>query len=245
MMKKIKLTKKDGVYLGIIAVLIIAVITVGLVLGIEPKKGADVVMQEYYNDKCQSFSVQNANLSKGQIVFIGDSITDLCPLDDYYGELSLACYNRGIGGDTTDGVLKRLDLSIFDLEPTKVVLMIGTNDVDGGKSEDYIIKNYIKIVEKILNELTDVELYCMSIIPQNEDLEQYTDLDTTANNQKIQSINARIKTLAEERGATFVDIYPALLGAENNLNKDYSDDGLHLNANGFIVWSDLLKPYLN
>ena len=81
-MKRINLTKKDVIYLSIIAVLIIAVLVVGLVLGIEPKKSAEVLMQEYYDNKCSSFATQNANLSKGQIVFLGDSITDLCPLDD-------------------------------------------------------------------------------------------------------------------------------------------------------------------
>ena len=242
---KIKLNKKDAIYLSVIAVLVIAVIVVGLVLGIKPHGVEEPnVFKQYYDDKCASYAVQNGNLSKGQIVFVGDSITDLCPLDDYYQELSLATYNRGIGGDTTEGVLNRLKVSIFDIKPSKVVLMIGTNDIDAGKSEDYIMENYTKIVDKIKDELPEVELYCMSIIPQNEVLESYSDLDTEANNLKIQSANAKIKALVETKGETFVDIYTALLGLEGNLNKAYSDDGLHLNAGGFVVWSNILKPYL-
>lgn len=242
---KIKLNKKDTIYLSVIAVLVIAVIVVGLVLGIKPHGVEDPnFFKQYYDDKCASYAVQNGNLSKGQIVFVGDSITDLCPLDDYYQELSLATYNRGIGGDTTEGVLNRLKVSIFDIKPSKVVLMIGTNDIDAGKSEDYIMENYTKIVDKIKDELPEVELYCMSIIPQNEVLESYSDLDTAKNNLKIQSVNAKIKALVETKGETFVDIYSALLGLEGNLNKAYSDDGLHLNAGGFVVWSNILKPYL-
>ncbi len=243
-MKKIKLTKKDAVYLSVIAVLIIAILVVGLVLGIEPPPKEEDFFKKYYDDKCSAFAMQNTNLSKGQIVFIGDSITDLCPLDDYYQDLPLACYNRGIGGDTTEGVLKRLQVSLFDIAPTKIVLMIGTNDVDGGKSEEYILSNYEKIICEIKKELPQVELYCMSIIPQNEVLESYSELDTQANNVKIISINQKIKVLAENSGATYVDLYPMLLGSEGNLNKAYSDDGLHLNANGFVVWSTLIKPYL-
>ena len=242
---KIKLNKKDAIYLSVIAVLVIAVIVVGLVLCIKPQEvGEPNFFKQYYDDKCASYAVQNGNLSKGQIVFVGDSITDLCPLDDYYQELSLATYNRGISGDTTEGVLNRLKVSIFDIKPSKVVLMIGTNDIDAGKSEDYIMENYTKIVDKIKDELPEVELYCMSIIPQNEVLESYSDLDTEANNLKIQSVNAKIKALVETKGETFVDIYTALLGLEGNLNKAYSDDGLHLNAGGFVVWSNILKPYL-
>lgn len=242
---KIKLNKKDAIYLSVIAVLVIAVIVVGLVLGIKPHGVEEPnFFKQYYDDKCASYAVQNGNLSKGQIVFVGDSITDLCPLDDYYQELPLATYNRGIGGDTTEGVLNRLKVSIFDIKPSKVVLMIGTNDIDAGKSEDYIMENYTKIVDKIKDELPEVELYCMSIIPQNEVLESYSDLDTAKNNLKIQSVNAKIKALVETKGETFVDIYSALLGLEGNLNKAYSDDGLHLNAGGFVVWSNILKPYL-
>ncbi len=238
-----KLSKKDTVYLSIIALLVTIVITVGLVLGL-PSDDEENPFVAYYDSKCSSYAVQNSNLSKEQIVFIGDSITDLCPLDDYYADLPLACYNRGIGGDTTDGVLNRLQVSIFDLKPQKVVLMIGTNDVDGGKSEDYIINNYIKIVEQIKNELPTVELYCMSIIPQNEVFGASSGLNITENNQKIQRINARIKALSDEKGAIFVDIYYALLGENDSLDTSYSDDGLHLNASGFTVWADIVKPYL-
>ena len=240
---KTKLGKKDAIYLSVIAVLVIAVIVVGLALGIEPKE--ENFFKVYYDNKCESYGIQNYNLSKGQIIFIGDSITDLCPLDDYYFDLPLACYNRGIGGDTTEGVLDRLQVSIFDLMPSKVVLMIGTNDVNGGKSEEYIVNNYAKIVKEIKEGVPNVELYCMSIIPQNKDMESYSDVDTTANNIKIQSINGKIKGLSEEQGATYIDLYPALLGKEGNLDKAYSDDGLHLNAEGFAVWSGILKPYLS
>ena len=241
---KTKLGKKDAIYLSVIAVLIIAVIVVGLALGIEPKEEENF-FKVYYDNKCESYGIQNYNLSKGQIIFIGDSITDLCPLDDYYLDLPLACYNRGIGGDTTEGVLDRLQVSIFDLMPSKVVLMIGTNDVNGGKSEKYIVNNYAKIIKEIKEGVPNVELYCMSIIPQNKDMESYSDVDTTANNIKIQSINGKIKGLSEEQEATYIDLYPALLGKEGNLDKAYSDDGLHLNAEGFAVWSGILKPYLS
>lgn len=244
-MKRKKFDKKDAIYLSIIAFLLIESLVVGLALGgVFEKEPGPNFFQEYYEDKCYAFGLQNYNLSKGQIIFVGDSITDLYPLDDYYGDLPLATYNRGIGGDTTQGVLDRLQVSIFDLKPTKVVLMIGTNDVDGGKSKEYILDNYKKIIEEIIKELPEVELYCMSIIPQNEVLESYSTLDTKANNVKIQEINAQIKVLAEERDAVYVDLYPHLLGAEGNLDKSYSDDGLHLNAGGFVVWTNLLKPYL-
>ena len=101
----------------------------------------------YYENKCLAFSLENANYSKGQIIFIGDSITDGYPLDSYYGDLNLKTYNRGIGGDRTSGVYRRLKVSLYDLKPTKVILMIGINDINSGETNDEIIANYSQITK--------------------------------------------------------------------------------------------------
>ncbi|MBO5773415.1 MAG: hypothetical protein J6R44_01140 [Clostridia bacterium] len=243
-MKRINLTKKDVIYLSIIAVLIIAVLVVGLVLGIEPKKSAEVLMQEYYDNKCSSFATQNANLSKGQIVFIGDSITDLCPLDDYYSDLPLASYNRGIGGDTTKGVLNRLKVSAYDLAPSKIVLLIGINDLlGGGRDVDSTAEDYAKIIDELQENLPNTEIYCISIIPINMTLEQ-AGFNVYECRAKIVSLNEKIVAISQEKGTTYVNIYDSLLDENGLLNPQYTDDGLHLNANGFVVWSGILKPYL-
>ena len=42
------------------------------------------VVSDYYNKKCAAFEMQNYNSAIGQIVFIGDSITDGYVLDNYY-----------------------------------------------------------------------------------------------------------------------------------------------------------------
>lgn len=201
--------------------------------------------QKYYDNKCQSYITQNVNLAKGQIVFIGDSITDLYILDDHYADLPLACYNRGIGGDTTEGVLRRLKISVFDIKPSKIVLMIGTNDINGGSSENKILETYAKIIDKIYAELPDVELYCVSIIPQNSDIESYSSVKLSKSTAKILSINPNIRLLAEEKGATYVDLFPLLADENNHLIKEYSNDGLHLNEKGLSVWTKLMKSYFS
>ena len=244
MMKKLSLKKKDFAYLSVILVLVIAIVVLSILLYTANMRKASWEMSEYYNNKVTSFGIQNTNLSKGQIVFIGDSITDLYPLDDYYADLDLACYNRGIGGDMTQGVIDRLQVSIFDLEPSKIVLMIGTNDVDWGVSTETIISNHRKILEEIKKKQPTVELFFVSIIPQNKVLEELAGLDVTKNNQTIKNINEEIKKLCVEYGHTYIDLYPALLDEDGYLHKDFSDDGLHLNAKGFEVWTSLLKPLL-
>ena len=245
MKKNKKITKKDIIYLSIIALLVISTIVLSILLVVANLQKNDFEHGEYYHNKVTSFGVQNANLSSGQIVFIGDSITDLYPLDSYYADLDRACYNRGIGGDTTQGVIDRLKVSIFDVNPSTIVLMIGTNDIDGGIPNDKIIENYKIILSEINRNQPMVELYFMSVIPQNKDLESYTQLDVDKNNKTILTINEEIRKLCDEFGCTYVDLHSSLLDDNGYLRKEFSDDGIHLNANGFEVWTNLLKPYLN
>ena len=201
-------------------------------------------LQLYYDMKCESYATQNVNLAKGQIVFIGDSITDLYILDEHYADLPLATYNRGISGDTTQGVLNRLDVSVLDIEPACVVLMIGTNDINGNVSEDVILANYGKILDTIYAALPEVDVYCMSIIPQNMQLAEYSTVDVSDTTRRILTINPKIRELAEQKGATYLDLFTRLADENNHLIRTYSDDGLHLNKAGLSVWTELLKPSL-
>ena len=173
--------------LSIIIILAVSVVILALRSGEQPDKRTD--MQKYYDSKCQSYSIQNANLAKGQIVFIGDSITDLYILDDHYADLPLACYNRGIGGDTTLGVLSRLKVSLFDLNPSVVVLMIGTNDINGRLEVDGILERYEQIIDEINANLPDAQLYCMSIIPQNTQIEESGHIKIAETTPKIINAN--------------------------------------------------------
>ena len=241
-MKVLKIDKKSAIYLSVIFLLLIAIVLLVVFLVDANQRKKEWEFDEYYRNKVTSFSFQNANLSQGQIVFVGDSITDLCPLDSYYADLDRACYNRGIGGDTTQGVIDRLDVSIFDIKPSAVVLMIGTNDIDFGVSNEELIKNYRIILSEIKKNQPTVDLCVVSIIPQNQDIEAYSDLNAEKNNNTILIINEEIKKLCGEYGCTYIDLHSNLLDENGYLRKECSDDGLHLNSKGFEIWAALLKP---
>ena len=238
---KIKFNKKDMIYIPIIIVLIIAVAVLSVCLAVNM---ANNNVNDYYNQKCRSYSVQNANLSRGQIIFIGDSITDLCPLDDYYAELPLATYNRGIGGDTTQGVFDRLQVSLYDLVPSKIVLMIGINDINSGGSIDNIADNYKNILGDIKTNLPDTQVFCISVLPMNDKILGYASLNLAEQNAKVAELNETIKTLTANNGYTYVDLYSSVRAGGKLIN-DLTDDGIHLNAAGFTVWAQKIKPFLS
>ena len=197
-------------------------------------------VKNYWQQKCDSFAVQNSNLSKNQIVFVGDSITDLYPLDDYYTDLNLACYNRGIGGDTTGGVLKRMDVSIFDLQPAKIVIMIGINDTDVSQ----VSNNHTKILEQIKNRLPSSEVFVMSVLPISEKVLDYVSIDLTLRNNQVMNYNASLKALADRLDYTYVDLFSLVVDENNCLKLELTDDGVHLNSAGYTIWTNLLKPML-
>lgn len=237
--KQKRFTIKDIIYLSIIFLLTAGMVTMAVFL-LTKKKQED--QSSYYDKKVAAFAVENANYSKGQIVFIGDSITDLCPLDNYYQDLPKKTYNRGIGGDTTDGLYRRLKVSLYDIEPSEIVLMIGINDLNLGKPIDEIVQNYENILSDIKVHLPSTKLIAMSIMPMNEEMGYFSDID--AQNQKVMTTNSRIKPLVEEKEYTYLDLFSSVKTENNRLIKEYSEDGIHLNDAGFKVWAGLVKPLL-
>ena len=238
-MQRMKLTKKDGIYLSLIAVLVAVATVFAILWGVRQNETVG-----YYDSKCAVFEKENANFSRGQIVFIGDSITDGCALDDYYGGLSLATYNRGIGGDTTSGVLNRIQGSLLDLQPSKIVLMIGINDINGGIGKDTVLKNYEDILSKISTALPNTQVVCASILPLNKDVESYALINVDKSMEIIKQVNPEIQKLTEKYDYTFLDVFDEFLDADNYLYKELSPDGIHLNADGYRKYSAMLIPFL-
>ena len=237
--------KKLKIISIISAILVVLLTTSTIVLSVLLAQKNKKTDKDYYIErKLEMFEFENLNLAKEQIVFIGDSITDLCVLDNYYADLSLATYNRGIGGDTTQNVLNRLKVSLFDIQPSKIVLLIGVNDINSNVGKDKLLANYRSILNEIKTNLPQTEVFCMSILPMNKTLETYSTIDVDKNNQIVMEVNPKIEEIVNEFDYEFVNLFPEFADANNYLIEDFSDDGIHLNHNGFVVWSNKIKPML-
>ncbi len=193
-----------------------------------------------YEEKVEAFAEENPTLEQGQIVFIGDSMTARYKLGRHYKDLGLEVYNRGISGDTAAWLQTRLEASLLDLAPSKIVLMIGTNDVNYGRSAQEIATDYENILRWMRQNLPEAEIWCVSIIPQNTDHSE----QAAQNNAQIREANEKIKALACSYGLEYVDLYSLLVDENGLLNGAYSTDGLHLNRRGYAVWTNALKERL-
>ena len=186
----------------------------------------------YYHRKEQFESLPN---TPGEIIFLGNSITDQAEWHEMFNNLNVK--NRGIGGDDTDGILGRLD-EVVESKPARIFIMIGTNDLAGSKTIDYIISNYRKILDTIMVKSPATEIYVQSILPTNDAIHY------TRKNTDIMEINRQLEGLAREKNLVYIDLYSSFVTPDNKLNPSYSIDGLHLNGAGYKLWVKLISGYV-
>jgi lysophospholipase L1-like esterase len=66
----------------------------------------------------------------------------------------------------------------------------------------------------------------------------------TDKTQAVLILNARLKKVAEKYGAVYIDLYSAFTNGADKLNPKYTNDGLHLTGDGYILWKSLIKKYV-
>lgn len=196
--------------------------------------------------KHSTFYYQRATLfealptSKSDIIFLGNSITNGGEWAELLGNSHAK--NRGISGDTTQGVLDRLS-TVTKGKPSKIFLLIGTNDLSRGKSVDEVAKNVEKIVERVKRESPKTKLYVQSVFPVNPKFNKF--LGHMNRQKDIAVLNAKIKAVAARHGVKYIDVYKALVTPSTDvMNPEYTNDGLHLLGKGYLKWVEVLKPYL-
>jgi lysophospholipase L1-like esterase len=167
-----------------------------------------------------------------RVVFLGDSITEWTAWEDWFPELRTT--NRGTGGEAVGDVLERLQSAI--IAPKAVSLLIGTNDLHGlGKSSDVdqIAEQMRTLVRRIRVMAPSASLFVNSILPRSAHFRD-----------RIVKLNAHYHQIADESGATYVNIWPVLAGIDGAIRPELTADGLHLSIAGYRAWTDVLRPYL-
>ena len=192
-------------------------------------------VRAYRENKLMAYAEENAKADGFEVVFLGDSLTDGCDLATYYPEYDTT--NRGIGGDTTSGLIERLQISAYDANPQVIVLLIGGNDILGGRSVDEVCANYETILSGIRQNLKDTKIvWCSQTVLGNE---------WAKHNDTIALCNQRIEALAAQYGCAFVDLYTPLQNPETGeIAAEYTVEGVHLTDAGYRVVSSAVGAAL-
>lgn len=174
------------------------------------------------------------------IVFLGDSITEIYPLEDIFGKVPIV--KSGISGYRTKDILEQLRKMVYQYNPSKVILLIGTNDYLDNSTPDEVASNIKEIVQEIHKHRKNTEIYIESIYPINKNLKK--EMVANRDNDKIIETNKKIKDICKEKNLTYIDMYNELIDEDGNFNKKYTYDGLHPNTLGYARISQVLSQYI-
>ena len=173
-------------------------------------------------------------LEDNDIVLLGNSITE------QGGEWALRlnnskARNRGIAGDTTEGVLARLGEIIY-FKPKQVFILIGINDLFlNSITPDYVFNNIVEIVNQIHEGSPDTIIYLQTILPTNN---EYLI-------EKIQITNQMLIDAEASNPYEIISLHKLFTTEHNLINMEFSTDGVHLNENGYSVWVNNIINLVN
>lgn len=193
-----------------------------------------ITYSQRYRARVSEFKAMNR--TQGGIVFLGDSLTDYVNFDDFF---PFQIINRGIAGDTTTGILSRLD-EVISLKPGKLFILVGTNDIAYGSSAEKISGNIMKIISRVQENSPKTKIYLQSLFPTNN-----KKFSSGRPNSTIQAVNKELEKLAQKLNCEYINLYPLLLSQDGELDEKFTPDGLHLTQSGMSQWMKFVAPYVN
>ncbi len=173
------------------------------------------------------------------IVMLGNSLTNGCEWHELFNMPNVK--NRGISSDIVEGVRLRLG-PVVNGHPKKIFLMIGVNDISHALSSDSIARAIIAVADSIVKATPQTQLYVQSCLPFNLSFGYYKAL--TGREHQVPEINAILRDAAPQHGYQYVDLYSQFVGDDGLLRPELTNDGLHLIAPGYLLWRDILTPYI-
>ncbi len=175
-------------------------------------------------------------------ILLGDSISlwfppNLLPSDRTW-------LNQGISGEISSGLLNRLSL-IDQTQPETIFVMIGINDLIREFTDETIVANQRLILQDLKAMHPDAQIVLQSILPHGGEKVTWEGKDRLLkiSNDRIWDLNQRLKAIALEQNAYYLDLYPLFTDEEGVLRSELSTDGLHLSREGYMVWRSALQLY--
>jgi lysophospholipase L1-like esterase len=171
------------------------------------------------------------------VVFLGDSITQGWGDDMGKSFSGMKVANRGISGDTTRGVLIRLKEDVLALNPSAVVLLIGTNDLEEGADPETINGNLKLILAQLKVHDPKMPVLLCQVFPSSETKKRPAD--------KIKRLNQLYAaTVRGDVQVTFIETWLLFASDQGDARPEEFPDLLHPNAAGYAKWAAALRPIL-
>jgi lysophospholipase L1-like esterase len=189
-----------------------------------------------WNEKRTAWA-KRVEADRGAVVFLGDSITQGWG-DDFGGSFpGMKAANRGISGDTTRGMLHRLEHDVLALQPAAVVLLMGTNDLEEKAAPEVIAGNLKLILAALHAHNASMPIVLCQVFPSSASKSRPADLI-----RKVNELYAA--TVKGNAQVTFVETWPMFADAAGDAKPAEFPDLLHPNKAGYDRWAMALRPVL-
>ncbi|HBK22377.1 MAG TPA: lysophospholipase [Planktothrix sp. UBA10369] len=192
----------------------------------------DILKQE--SDLIQDKIAKKSDSSRLNIL-LGDSLSMWFPNNLLPSGKSWL--NQGISGDTTSGILKRLDIFAKN-NINNIYILAGINDLKRQVPVAEILKNYQKIIDYLQYNYPDSRILVQSIFPTQLPTEILT---FSIPNSLIKQLNQNLAQQVNDQGSIYLDFYQRFTNTQGNLRSELTTDGLHLSLEGYKVWQFALK----
>lgn len=187
----------------------------------------DFLEDIYYRAKVDSYAGLNSIAAGKRVVFAGDSMAEQFPAAELFP--GSGALNRGVGKDTSRGVLERLEASINGLAISRFYLIVGHNDTKY-RSVEETAQNISLIFSRVRAD----EKFFVSVLPTAD----------PGRDALIRRLNEAVKKEASKGGFIFVDLYGRFLKADGSFNDALFYDGVHPNLKGHRVLAEGLAESL-
>lgn len=220
------------------------------------KKVGDSMQKQSHMErekKVKNYAQLNEIAKKGGVLFTGSSLMEQFPICEMCMSAGIdkVVYNRGIGGFTTVDFLENIGVQLLDLEPSKVFINIGTNDMNPQFGEDWMDKlltNYRSILTQLKNKLPDTEVYMMAYYPINDALPgapfYMSHIFSVRSNKNLDLVNEKMADLATEFGYHFINANDGLTDENGVLKAEYTIEGMHMYTDAYKHVFNNLKEYI-
>ncbi|MDF4220993.1 cyclic nucleotide-binding domain-containing protein [Maribacter sp. M208] len=145
--------------------------------------------------------------------------------------------NLGFGGSTFAWCIHYFHEIFADANPSKIVLYAGENDLNEGKTPQEVLSGCMELVGLIQHKYPGVELALISLKPS---------VEREALIPLIMETNLMLsKYFITELNAQYINVFAQMITTDNRpIPELYLSDGLHLNKQGYALWSNAIKKAL-
>ena len=197
--------------------------------------------------KATRYKQLNQVARKGQIVMTGSSLMEQFPVTEFSMTMGKVIYNRGFGGFITTELMEVLDDCVLALEPSKLFINIGTNDLDFAENAlENLLIHYREILEHIQHTLPSCQIIMLAYYPVCQDSKGFTPPagKRIRTKEVVDEANIAVKALAEELGCQFVNVNSAIETEDGYLKPEYASDLIHMWPSAYVKIMEALQPWL-